>query len=61
VIRSAYGVPLAFPPGERWQYSNLGYFVLAEIISKASGKPWPEFLDERVFRPLGMSSTQVTT
>ena len=30
-IRSAYGAPLSFPPGERWQYSNLGYYVLAEI------------------------------
>jgi D-alanyl-D-alanine carboxypeptidase len=60
VIRSAYGVALAFSPGERWQYSNLGYFVLAEIISKASGKAWPEFLAERVFRPLGMAATRVT-
>lgn len=60
VIRSAYGGALAFSPGERWQYSNLGYFVLAEIISRASGKPWPEFLTERVFRPLGMTATRVT-
>jgi CubicO group peptidase (beta-lactamase class C family) len=60
VISSAYGVPLAFPPGERWQYSNFGYFVVAEIISKASGKPWPEFLAERVFTPIGMTATQVT-
>lgn len=60
VIKSVYGVALAFPPGEKWQYSNLGYFVLAEIISKASGKPWPEFLADRVFRPLGMTATQVT-
>ena len=60
VIRSAYNVAPAFSPGERWQYSNLGYFVLAEIISKASGKAWPDFLAERVFQPLAMTATQVT-
>jgi CubicO group peptidase (beta-lactamase class C family) len=44
-------------PGERWQYSDSGYFLLGMIIEKASGKRWGEFLTERIFRPLGMSAT----
>jgi D-alanyl-D-alanine carboxypeptidase len=61
VIRTAYSVPLQFSPGAKYEYSNLGYFVLAEIIHEVSGKAWSEFLDERVFAPLGMTATRVTT
>jgi CubicO group peptidase (beta-lactamase class C family) len=61
VIKTAYAVPLQFATGEKYQYSNLGYFALADIIRKVSGKPWPEFLTERVFTPLGMTATRVTT
>lgn len=60
-IRAAYSVPLAFQPGEKWQYSNLGYFVLAEIISRASHMPWSQYLQERIFTPLQMSATRTTT
>jgi D-alanyl-D-alanine carboxypeptidase len=49
--------PVDFKPGERWQYSDAGYFLLGMIIEKASGQPWAEFLAERIFKPLGMSST----
>jgi D-alanyl-D-alanine carboxypeptidase len=61
VIKSAYSVPLRFAPGEKYEYCNLGYFVLAEIIHRVSGKAWGDFLGERVFTPLGMSATRVTT
>lgn len=61
VIRTAYPVPLVFPTGKSWQYCNVGYFALAEIITRVSGKPWPEFLDERVFKPIGMNATRTTT
>lgn len=60
VIRSAYGLPLLSKPGEKWAYSNLDYFILAEIIRKASGESWPAFLAERIFKPLGMSATRTT-
>ena len=60
VIKTAYPVALASPPGEKYAYSNLGYFTLAEIITRVSGKTWPDFLSERVFRPLGMTATRVT-
>src|SRR5215813_6603000 len=61
VIKTAYPLPLRFKPGEKWEYCNVGYFALAEIIRKISNKPWPEFLSERVFKPLGMNATRTTT
>jgi CubicO group peptidase (beta-lactamase class C family) len=61
LIKTAYAEKLGFAPGEKWRYCNLGYFALAEILRKVSGKPWGEFLRERVFVPLGMDSTRVTT
>ena len=61
VIKSAYLVPLHAKPGDQYEYSNLGYFALAEVIHRVSGKPWDEFLRERVFKPLGMNSTRITT
>lgn len=60
-IRDAYSTPLSFAPGEKWQYSNLGYFVLAEVISRAAQIPWPQYLQKRIFVPLGMSATRTTT
>ena len=60
-IRSAYGVPLSFRPGESWQYSNLGYYVLAAVISRSSGESWPEFMTHRLFGPLGMTTTRTTS
>jgi D-alanyl-D-alanine carboxypeptidase len=61
VIKTAYPVALVFAPGEKYQYSNLGYFVLAEVIHRVSGKPWGDFLSERVFIPLRMTATRVTS
>ena len=41
-----------FPPGSQWRYSNTGYAMLAMIVEKVSGKPFGEFLHERIFVPL---------
>jgi D-alanyl-D-alanine carboxypeptidase len=61
VIKTAYSQPLRFVPGEKWEYCNVGYFSLAEIIRKVSGKPWGDYLNEQVFAPLGMTATRPTT
>jgi D-alanyl-D-alanine carboxypeptidase len=50
---------LDFAPGERFQYSDAGYFLLGMLIEKANGKKYREFLAERIFRPLGMTATTV--
>jgi CubicO group peptidase (beta-lactamase class C family) len=60
VISSAYDVPLVFAPGERTQYSNLGYFILAEIITRVSERPWDQFIQSRVFAPAGLTATTTT-
>jgi CubicO group peptidase (beta-lactamase class C family) len=60
VIKSAYRLPLRFAPGEKWEYGNLAYFALAEIVRKVSGQPWTAFLDERIFKACGMTATYPT-
>jgi len=49
--------PLEFKPGERYQYSNSNYNLLAYVVEKASGKTYGEFLQESIFRPLGLQDT----
>ncbi|HZU21366.1 MAG TPA: serine hydrolase domain-containing protein, partial [Terriglobales bacterium] len=46
-----------FPAGSAWHYSNSGYAVLAMIVERASGMPFQQFLQQRVFAPLGMRAT----
>lgn len=48
-----------FAAGSRYSYSNSGYVVLAEIVSRASGKAFADFMRERVFAPNGMNDTFV--
>lgn len=45
-------------PGITYEYSNLGITLLGYIIQKVSGKPYQQFINERIFKPLGMNSTQ---
>lgn len=61
VVRSAFSQPLVFATGTRYQYCNVCYFALADIVARVSGKPWEAFFAERVFGPLGMSATRATT
>ncbi len=61
VIKTAYSLPLRFTTGEKYEYCNVGYFSLAEIIRRVSGKGWEEFLQERIFAPMGMTATRATT
>lgn len=49
---------LNFAPGENWAYSNTGYILLSVIAERISGEQFPAFMHERVFVPLGMSSTR---
>jgi D-alanyl-D-alanine carboxypeptidase len=52
--------PLDFDPGTRWQYSNTNYVIAGVIIEKVSGMPLLQFLQTRVFSPLGMKSVANT-
>lgn len=53
--------PMSFEPGTRWEYSNTNYFLLGMVIEKVSGKSYPDFMRDRIFKPLGMDSTLVNT
>ena len=50
-------MPLEFKPGEKFTYSNSGYVLLGQIIEKASGKSYEEFVRENIFQPLGMADS----
>jgi CubicO group peptidase (beta-lactamase class C family) len=50
-----------FKPGERFEYSNTGFCLLASVVEKVSGKPFAEFLRVNIFKPLGMKNTRIHT
>lgn len=50
-------VPLRHAPNEKFDYSNLGYFLLAMLVEEVSGESLREFADKRIFKPLGMVNT----
>jgi CubicO group peptidase (beta-lactamase class C family) len=56
-IRKLGGYPLDFAPGEKWSYCNSGFNLLGFVIENVSGEDYWKFMRERIFRPLGMSST----
>jgi CubicO group peptidase (beta-lactamase class C family) len=49
--------PLEFEPGSQWRYDNSGYFLLGAIIEKMTGMSYADFLQQRIFTPLGMTHT----
>lgn len=52
-------LPIEFAPGEKWAYRNTNYLLLGAIIRKVTGEFYGDFLQERIFRPLGMTSTRI--
>jgi CubicO group peptidase (beta-lactamase class C family) len=52
-------LPLNFETGTKWKYSNTGYVLLGFLIHKVTGEFYGDFLQERIFRPLGMSATRI--
>ena len=51
--------PLVFQPGHGWGYSNTNFFLLGMIVNKASGKPYKEYVQQRVLGPAEMKSTRL--
>jgi len=52
-------LPFDFGPGDKWSYSNSGYMLLGILIHKVTGKFYGDFLQERIFKPLGMTTTRI--
>jgi CubicO group peptidase (beta-lactamase class C family) len=56
ILHGWAGKPLDYEPGSKWQYSNTNYVMLAEIVEKVANQPFMDFLRQRIFTPLKMTS-----
>jgi CubicO group peptidase (beta-lactamase class C family) len=52
-------IPLAYPPGTSWEYSNFGYVTLGILIHRVTGEFYGDFLQQQIFQPLGMQSARI--
>ncbi|MBV8910064.1 MAG: beta-lactamase family protein [Gammaproteobacteria bacterium] len=59
LLRKVEALPIEWPAGSKWDYRNTNYLLLGYVIHKVTGKPYIEFLRERIFMPLGMTSTRL--
>jgi CubicO group peptidase (beta-lactamase class C family) len=59
LLKMAQAQPFDFSPGEKWSYSNTGYMLLGMLIHKVTGEFYGDFLQERIFKPLGMTTTRI--
>jgi CubicO group peptidase (beta-lactamase class C family) len=50
---------LSSPPGTKFRYSNIGYWLLGPIIERASGVPFPQYVRDRVLQPLGIPPAEL--
>lgn len=56
---SEQNIPAVFKPGERFQYSNFGYALMASIIEKVSGQSFADYMRQNIFEPLGMERSLI--
>ncbi len=59
LLKLVESIPLAYAPGTKWEYSNLGYLTLGILIHRVTGEFYGDFLEQRIFHPLDMSSTRI--
>jgi CubicO group peptidase (beta-lactamase class C family) len=59
LLQVAEAIPLAYPPGTKFEYSNLGYLTLGVLIHRVTGEFYGDFLQQRIFAPLGMTTTRI--
>ena len=59
LLKLVESIPLAYPPGTKWAYSNLGYLTLGILIHRVTGEFYGDFLQQRIFQPLDMRSTRI--
>ncbi|MGB7296295.1 MAG: serine hydrolase domain-containing protein, partial [Candidatus Aminicenantales bacterium] len=59
ILKRLQNLPFEFEPGDKWSYSNSGYVLLGFLIRQVTGKFYGDFLQERIFGPLGMTTTRI--
>jgi CubicO group peptidase (beta-lactamase class C family) len=59
LVQAFAKMPMDFRPSEKWSYSNTGYVLLGIVIHRVTGEFCGDFLQERIFQPLGMKSTRI--
>jgi CubicO group peptidase (beta-lactamase class C family) len=59
LVKIVEAIPPAYPPGTSWAYSNMGYLTLGILIHKVSGQFYGDFMQQHIFKPLGMSTVRI--
>ena len=59
LLKKAEALPFDFQPGEKWSYRNTNYLLLGFLIRKVTGEFYGDYLQERIFKPLGMHATRI--
>jgi CubicO group peptidase (beta-lactamase class C family) len=59
LVSKIEALPIEFGPGDKWAYRNTNYVLLGVLIHRVTGKPYGDYLHEKVFAPLGMDATRI--
>ena len=59
LLKKAEALPFDFQPGEKWSYRNTNYLLLGFLIRKVTGEFYGDYLQKRIFKPLGMNATRI--
>jgi len=59
MVNKIEALPIESKPGDKWDYRNTNYVLLGVIIHKVTGSFYADYLQQRIFKPLGMSSTRL--
>jgi len=59
LVNKIEALPIEFKPGDKWDYRNTNYVLLGVIIHKVTGSFYADYLQQRLFKPLGMNSTRL--
>jgi CubicO group peptidase (beta-lactamase class C family) len=52
-------LPLTYPPGQHWAYSNFGYCVLGRVIEQVTGQPYDEYVQNNIVAPCGIQDMRI--
>jgi D-alanyl-D-alanine carboxypeptidase len=56
IVADSLRQPPDYPPGSKYEYSNLGFIFVGAILERIAGQPWETLMRERLFAPLGIAS-----